>query len=142
MGRIINPESAGKERNRLARLVVTAIRRLMKQSEVDIHTKDLVAFVVLALREIDQTIDPTVEAWEKRGYWIKADRYRMEWRWTESLGKKLEQAVFSDDWGLVAATTAEIAAKLANVSELKRISPEEPWDGAWRQLTEPAKTIS
>jgi hypothetical protein len=137
MGRVINPESAGKERNRLARLVVTAIRRLMQQSEVDIHTRDLVAYVVLALREISQTIDPTVEAWEKRGYWIKADRYRMEWRWTEGLGSKLERAIFADDWGSVAAVSADIAGKLANVAELKRVPVEAPWDGAWNRLTEP-----
>lgn len=134
LGRVVNLESAGKERNRLSRSVVTAIRRLMQQREVDRTTRDLAAFISLALREINDTIDPTVEAWEKRGYWLKADRYRMEWNWSRSLGEKLDQALRDEEWGTVASIVAEIANKLANVNELKRLGSEAPWDGAWERL--------
>jgi hypothetical protein len=50
----------------------------MKQTQSNTVTKDLVAFIVLSLQEINNTIDSSVEAWEKRGYWIKADRFRMD----------------------------------------------------------------
>ena len=83
MGRVIHLERAGKERNRLARQVLTAIRLLGQQEGIDERTRDLAAFVGLALEDLFATVDPTVEAWEKRGYWVKADRYRMEWRWTD-----------------------------------------------------------
>ena len=134
MGRVIHLESYGKERNRLARLVVTAIRQLGQQSEIDGRTRDLAAFVGLALEELHNTVDPTVEAWEKRGYWLKADRYRLEWIWADSLGKKMRNAVLEEDWGTVALTSAEIGLKLTKVEPVKKISGAEPWDGAWLQL--------
>lgn len=134
LGRVIHLESAGKERNRLARLVVTAIRQLGQQSDIDERTRDLAAFVGLALGELHDTVDPTVEAWEKRGYWLKADRYRLEWMWADTLGKKMRKAVLDEDWGIVALTSAEIGLKLTKVDPFKKVSGTEPWSGAWLQL--------
>ena len=134
MGRVINPERAGKERNRLARSVVSAIRQLSQQDEVTDRTRDLAAYIVEALGAINGTIDPTVEAWEKRGYWLKADRYRMDWLWTEKQGDKMRKALLDEDWGAVAACMAEIAARLEKVNELKRTVIEAPWDGAWQRM--------
>lgn len=134
MGRVIHTERAGKERNHLARLVVSAIRQLGQQEEINDQTRDLAAFVGLALGDLYATVDPTVEAWEKRGYWIKADRYRMEWLWADTLGKKMRNAVLQEDWGCVAMTSAEIAQKLTKTDAVKRASHEAPWNGAWHKL--------
>jgi hypothetical protein len=134
LGRVINLERAGKERNRLARLVLTAIRLLGQQEGINERTRDLAAFVCLALGDLYATVDPTVEAWEKRGYWVKADRYRMEWMWADTLGKKMRTALLEDDWGVVAMTSAEIAGRLAKVEPLKKLAGEEPWKGSWKKL--------
>jgi len=75
---VINTENAGKERTQLTRAVVLALRELMRQTETNRETQDLAAFIVLALENIAATIDSSVEAWEKRGYWLKADRFRMD----------------------------------------------------------------
>jgi len=75
LSKIYSPESAGKDRTRLSKTIVLALRELMKQTEPDATTRDLTAFIVLALEEIAANIDGSVEAWEKRGYWVKADRF-------------------------------------------------------------------
>lgn len=134
MGRVINPEGAGKERTMLTRSVVLAIRELMRQTDADTRTRDLAAFIALALGTIAGTIDTSVEAWEKRGYWLKADRFRMEWAWTEKLGRAMREAVLAGDWPVVAVTAAQVAEKLKNVDVPQRHRLGEPWDGAWTRL--------
>jgi len=134
VGRVINPESAGKERNQLNRAVVLAIRELMKQNTVDDTSRDLAAFISLALLRISETIDTSVEAWEKRDYWIKADRFRMEWAWSGRLGHDMRQAVLAGDWAMVAMTAAQAAQKLMNVKVPIRHRLGTPWVGAWQEL--------
>ncbi len=134
MSRVINPEGVGKERTQLSRSVVIAIQELMRQSAVDEKTHDLAAFIVLALAEISKTIDVSVAAWEKRGYWLKADRFRMEWAWSESMGLRMKEAILKDDWEIAAATAAQVAEKLKNVQLLKRPPKDEFWKGAWKRL--------
>jgi len=109
LGRVINPESAGKERTRLTRATVLALRELMRQSQPDSKTRDLAAFIALALEAVAATIDASVDAWEKRGYWVKADRFRMEWYWSEQLGRAMRQAVLAEDWPTIALTAAQVA---------------------------------
>ncbi len=134
MGRIINPESAGKERTRLTRTVLLAVRELMKQTDINAKTRDLAAYICEALQEIHNTIDVSVSAWEKRGYWVKADRFRMEWLWTGQFAERLRQAVLQEDWGTVAQITAQTAARLASVKLPARPQVGEPWAGAWKRL--------
>lgn len=136
MSRVINPETAGKERKQLSRGVVLALRELMSQTETNATTRDLAAFIALALSAINETIDGSVSAWEKRGYWIKADRFRMEWMWSENLGKKMEQALLAEDWASVAATAVQIGEKLNSVKLPQRHHLGTPWTGAYEKLKE------
>jgi hypothetical protein len=134
MSPIINPESAGKERTQLTKAIVLAVRELAKQTEVTNEAKDLAAFIALALKTISEGIDISVAAWEKRGYWVKADRFRMDWVWTGQYADKMKSAVLADDWGIVAMTSAQIAQKFNKivVSDNHRLG--RPWVGAYGQL--------
>ena len=134
MGRVINLEGVGKERKNLTRAVVLALRELMQQTKPDQTTRDLAAFISLALDEIYQTIDESVAAWEKRGYWLKADRFRLEWAWSETLSKNMRNAVLQDDWPQVAITAANVAQKLNTVALPQRHRLGTPWVGAWDKL--------
>jgi hypothetical protein len=134
LGRVINLETAGKERTHLTRSVVLALRELMSQSEPNQETHDLAAYVSLALQAIFETIDPSVEAWEKRGYWLKADRFRMEWAWTEKLAKDMRKAVLLEDWQAVALTAAQVGVKMRNIELPVRHRLGTPWVGAWDKL--------
>jgi hypothetical protein len=134
LSRVISIESAGKERTQLARAIVVAMRALSQQADLDDKTRDLAAFIALALQEIATTIDLSVAAWEKRGYWVKADRFRMDWIWTERLGATLRQAVLSEDWATVALTVGQVGEKLSNIKVPQRNRVGTPWQGAHRQL--------
>lgn len=135
MSRVIKTESAGKDRNRLSREIVLAMRELMRQSQPDDNSRDLAAFIALSLIAINQTIDESVAAWEKRGYWVKADRFRMEWEWTGSAGQKMRKAVLENDWGTIAMTMAQIAQKLMSIQIPERNRLGTPWIGAFHRLT-------
>ena len=134
MGRLINPDSAGKERTRLTKAIILAVRELAKQTDVTDEARDLAAFIAFALMNISEGIDVSVLAWEKRGYWVKADRFRMEWLWTGQLAEKMKTAILADDWGTVAMLSAQIAQKFNKtvVSENHRLG--KPWVGSFKQL--------
>src|ERR1051325_1694443 len=135
MSPIINPESAGKERTQLTKAIVLAVRELAKQNDVTNETKDLAAFIALALKTISEGIDVSVAAWEKRGYWVKADKFRMEWMWSGLYADKMKVALFTDDWGTIAMLMPQIAMKFNKivVSDNHRLG--KPWVGAYQQLT-------
>ena len=135
MSRVINPESAGKDRTRLTKAIVLAIRELAKQKDVTDEAKDLAAFIVLALRTISEGIDVSVTAWEKRDYWVKADRFRMDWMWTGQYADKIKVAIFTDDWGTIAMTIPQIAQKLSKIEVSDNHRLGRPWVGAFEQLT-------
>ncbi len=134
MSRVIKIESAGKDRTQLVRAVVLALRELMRQTQTDPLTYDLAAFIALSLKEISETIDSSVSAWEKRGYWVKADRFRMEWAWADTLSEAMKQAVLSDDWAGVARSAAQVAGKLGDTKVPVRHKLGTPWTGAWDKL--------
>jgi hypothetical protein len=135
MSRVINPNAAGKERTRLTKAIVITIRELAKQTEPGDAARDMAAFIALALGTIADGIDVSVAAWEKRDYWVKADRFRMEWAWAGQLGEKMKTAVLEDDWASIAMLSAQIAEKLHKVKVSERHRMGTPWVGAWRELT-------
>ncbi len=136
MSRVINPDSIGKERTRLTKSVVLALRELMRQSEPDQASRDLAAYIALALAEIHATVDVSVAAWEKRGYWVKADRFRMDWEWTQFSAQKMREAVLKEDWPAIAMTAVQVGQKMMNVDVPARHHLGTPWVGAWNQLKE------
>jgi hypothetical protein len=143
LGRVINPEHAGEDRTQIVRGIVLALRELAQKLEVDQETRDLASFIGLGLIAIWDGVEASVAPWEKRGYWIKADRFRMEWTWSQRLGFELQQAVLEDDWIRVAQLTGQVAGKLGNVKLPQRNRLGTPWTGAWQRLSsQPLKNIA
>jgi hypothetical protein len=134
LGRVINLQGVGKERKQLIRAILVALRELNQQNEPDENTRDLVAFICLALSAIHNTIDESVTAWEKRGYWLKADRFRLEWAWTESLANKIGEALLNEDWETIALTAAQVGEKFKKEKLPKSNRLGTPWKGAWGEL--------
>ncbi len=134
MSRVINPDSVGKERTRLTKSIVLCIRELAKQTQVTPEAKDLASFIALALQAISEGIEVSVIAWEKRDYWVKADKFRMEWMWAGQLADKMKAAVLGDDWATIAMLMPQIASKFGKiiVSDNHRLG--KPWTGAYTLL--------
>ena len=134
MSRVINPDSAGKERTRLTKAIVITIRELARQTNTGQEARDQAAFITLALLSIAEGIDVSVAAWEKRNYWIKADRFRMEWAWAGQMGEKMKTAVLENDWASVAMLSAQIGEKLSKIKVSENHRMGRPWMGAFQQL--------
>ena len=135
MSRVINPDSTGKQRTQLSKAIVLAVRELARQSDITDQTRDLAAFIAIALQVIAVGIDVSVIAWEKRDYWVKADKFRMEWAWAGQIAEKMRVSVLSDDWAAVAVLSAQIAQKLAKVQVSDNHRLGKPWIGSFKQLT-------
>ncbi len=131
----IKPNESGTTyRNRLTKSIVLAIRKLMQKGEPDKESLDMAAYVVLALEKIDESVNSSAMAWEKRDYWLKADRFRMEWSWVEGRRLTLERAVLSQDWGEIALELIQVAQQLNKVEVSDKNRLGEPWQGAWKLL--------
>ena len=109
MSRLITVTNPSTERNQLRRTVAEALRHLMSKKKIDDESKDLVALIVYALRGITQGVDQSARAWEKRDYFVKADKFRMEWAWAEKYANRLEMILRGQLWGELPLALAELA---------------------------------
>jgi len=134
VSRVINPDSVGKERTRLIKSIVLCIRELAKQTKVTPETKDQASFITLALQSISDGVDVSVAAWEKRDYWVKADKFRMEWLWTGNMAEKMKTAVLSDDWAVIASLMPQIASRFNKVEVSNNHRLGKPWENAYALL--------
>lgn len=134
MSRLINTDSVGKERTRLSKSIVLCIRQLAKQNQVTPDAKDQAAYIALALQAIAEGIDSSVAAWEKRDYWVKADKFRMEWMWAGQFADRLKTAVLSDDWATIAVMLPSIAQKFNKIEVSDNHRLGTPWTSAYKLL--------
>ncbi len=140
MSRIINPNSAGKERTKMTRALALAVRELAKtdpsrnKGQLN-EARDLAAFIALTLEVVAETIEPSVAAWEKRNYWVKADKFRMEWAWAGKLAKEMREATLAEDWMSVAPIAMQVAMKLQKIKISDKHRMGRPWQGSWQKLS-------
>jgi len=139
MSRLINPDSAGKERTKMTRAAALAVRELSRTNpsandgQLN-EARDLAAFIALVLESIAETIEVSVAAWEKRNYWVKADKFRMEWRWAGQLGKQMREAATKEDWGSVAQVAMQVAMRVQSIKISDKHRMGRPWEGSWSRL--------
>ena len=134
LGRVINPDSAGKQRTQFVKATALAGRELIHKTQLDDEFLDLAAFLIMALEAIFDSIDPSVQAWEKRGYWVKADQFRMEWSWTQKLSKEMYTYWLAKDWPSVVQVAVKVLQKLGDVKISEHHRMGKPWDGARLKL--------
>ena len=134
MGRVINPERPGKIRERLLRVLVIALEEFKSLDGVSVQSNDIAAFIALTLIAISQTVETTASAWEKRDYWIKADRFRNEWKWVSMYGNRMQAAVLDGDYSLVHTTATDIFEFVIDIEVPKHHRLGTPWTGAYQVL--------
>lgn len=134
MARVFRPESGSSKRNRMLRQIATALRYAADGSPTQEEAWDLLAFVVLCLREIDATVEQAAEAWERRDYWVKADRYRHTWSWVRTSDRDLEDALAASDMEAAMSVALDVAQAMDGAKPYKATN-KRPWRGAfstWR----------
>jgi hypothetical protein len=134
MSRIINSNNAAKVRNQNLRLIAAAMRTIGRSAAVDEQVKDLSSALVFLLREVHESAEHSASAWEKRGYWMKADRFLREWQWAAHNAANLEDVIRNDAWDLLPRVLADITPHLADIHVNKAPSAGQTWRGAYEKL--------
>ena len=134
MPRIINTANPGKLRNKERRTIAEILRHLMAKRELDDEARDMAAAVVYSLRAIDATIDVTTEAWEKRNYYLKADRFRLDWEWVRPAAQRLETLIRDGAWDQLPLAMGELAPRFSDVSVAKFTRKPEAWRASYELL--------
>lgn len=136
MGRLINTDSPGKRRNQLMRTCAELLRRLSQKTTVDDDSKDMLAMLVFCLREIDEGIEESSKAWEKRDYWVKAEEFRQRWAWAGRAADELKGILFDEDWARLPALMLRLLPHFADIKITKYTRSEALWANAYAILSE------
>ncbi len=134
MSRVIATDSVGKRRRQLRRTIAEALRRLARKSTFDVESRDLAALIVFSLGRLEEGVDQTASAWEKRDYYLKADRFRMEWEWIEETAYALESALLLGQWDKVPQGLVTLYPRFADITISRFTRSSELWDGAYQRL--------
>lgn len=116
------------------RTVAEILRRISNKSTFDSEARDMSAALVFLLREINESTLATVEAWEKRGYWMKADRFLREWDWAAEMAANFEDVIRNQAWDLMPRLFGELAPYAADVQVKNMTRSPAEWRGAYRKL--------
>lgn len=142
MSRVINTNNPGKVRNQCRRSIAELLRRLSRKPQVDDEAKDMAAMIVYLLREIDDSVKQTVEAWEKRGYWLKAERFLRDWEWQLEAAANMEDVIRNGSWDLMPLLLADLFPQFGDVQIKKLTRSPATWQGAHaRLLAEPSRPL-
>ena len=134
MTRIIYTESPGKTRHHYRRSIAEMLRRLSQKDRIDTEAKDQAAVIVLCLQGMADTVDQTVRAWEKRDYWMKAERFQREWLWLDPMADKLGAVIYEGRWHDLPEVMAELFPRFSDITVKRMTRSEELWEGAYEKL--------
>lgn len=134
MSRVINTNSPTKIRNHNRRTIAELLQRLGRKQEIDNESKDMAATIVYALRNIYDTADTAAQAWEKKGYWMKAERFLRQWEWTKEAAANIEDVVREDAWDLLPQLLMDLFPYFTDVEVKSLTRKEDTWQGEYQRL--------
>ncbi len=134
MGRVVNTNNPGKTRNQLMRTSAELLRHLSQKAALDDEAKDMTARLFYCLREIEEGIEASAQAWEKRDYWIKAEQLRQRWGWTGNAATRLERLIRNNAWETLPAVMVDLFGHFSDIKITKLMRDASDWNGAYQQL--------
>ncbi len=134
MSRIIATESVGQQRHRLRRTIAEALRRLATKPAFDQESLDLAALIVFSLRRLEDGVEQTATAWEKRDYWLKADRFQREWEWIDESAYALETALLLGQQDQVPDILITLFPRFGDITIARYTRSTELWEGCYQRL--------
>lgn len=134
MARIIRPDSPARARTSIVAAIRTALADLDPAGNPE-DLRDRLAFAGLALRELERSIVRTAEAWESRGYWLKADQFRREWGWAGQGAEAILKPLLQDDMAAAYGAASGLLLRLpAAPNAGARKAVVRRWAGAFVRL--------
>ena len=134
MSRVINIDSPAKRRNHNRRTIAELLRRLSQKATIDDEAKDMTATIVFSLRDISAGVEQTALAWEKRDYWMKAERFVRQWEWSAESAANIEDVIRNDSWDLLPELLADLFPRFADIQIKTMTRKADSWRGAYSQL--------
>ncbi|MYD08928.1 MAG: hypothetical protein F4X02_02695 [Chloroflexi bacterium] len=116
------------------RTIAEILRRLSQEQEISEASKDMVAMLVFCLRGIDSTVEESMVAWEKRGYWKKSDEFQQKWWWASRLSKSLETLLRNEDWEKLPEAMMQLYGYVADLKVNRLTRDPDAWRGAYQKL--------
>jgi hypothetical protein len=139
MGRVVNTNDPGKRRNALMRDGAELLRHLMLQTTITGEARDMLAQLVYTLREVDEGIEESAKAWEKRDYWMKAEEFRARWSWAGAAADELSHLIRREDWAALPTFLVKLMPKFSDITITKFTRDAGLWAGAYARFKqEPA----
>jgi hypothetical protein len=136
LSRVITTNSVGKQRRQLRRTIAEALRRLASKQTFDQESQDLTALIVFSLRRLSEGVEQTITAWEKRDYFLKADRFQRQWEWVDDTAYALESALLLGQWNQVPEILVSLFPKFADITIAKYTRSPELWNGCYQRLVQ------
>jgi hypothetical protein len=134
MGRVINTDSTGKNRNQALRSIAELLRRLTQKTEIDNEARDMVAALTICLREIEDGIEQSADVWDKRGYYMKADELRTRYDWVNRIAVELERILFTASWDALPPILVKLLTYVSDIKVTKFTRKDDLWDGKYDEL--------
>lgn len=128
MSRVFRTEALSTTRKRILSHLGAASARLKEEDLDEAERRDILAFFLLALDELHRLVEQTATAWEKRDYWLKADRFRHEWRWVLDAREQLRRALSTGDWQTARSVVESLEGRFPRGTGRGH---KRPWRGAW-----------
>jgi hypothetical protein len=121
----------------MMRTIAEILRHIGQQGgEINDDVRDMVATIVYCLREIDESIIETIQAWEKRGYWQKADKFQQEWMWAEVASKRFEKMLKEGNWAILPENLMKLFPHFSDIVVNKITRKASDWEGTYDRLME------
>ena len=139
MGRVVNTNNPSKIRNQLMRTSAELLRHLSQKTELDGEAKDMAARLMFCLRDIEDGIESSALAWEKRDYWIKAEQLRQRWVWAGNGSARLESLIRQESWENMPVVMAELFAHFTDIKITKFTRHASEWNGSYQAFLDEKK---
>ena len=133
MSQVINRNNYSSQRSTYLRFISTALNYLKSKNISKDEYKDIVVFIFLTMGEIEKTIQQTIQPWEKRGYWVKADQFRNEWSWVEPLYHSMKTKIEAQNWEKMRTDLQAIDEICEDYPPYQRMQIKNPWQGSWQK---------
>jgi hypothetical protein len=136
MSRVINTNNPGKRRSYELRTIAEILRALGHKKEVDDEAKDMAATIIFCLRVVNETVEESIQAWEKRQYWKKADDFQEKWYWTTQVIAQIENVIRTETWNELPPIILRLLPRFADIEINKSMRSEKDWSGNYDKFLE------
>ena len=110
------------------------MRHLSAKSVLDNEARDLVALILFCLRGIEDTVEQAAAAWEKRNYYLQADRFRWEWAWAGQMADRLAEVLRGQDWEELSVILGQLLPYFDDIKVARMTRSPSLWEGAYARL--------